>query len=79
MSMNGSKTRKVLDVNVEGINFICIFDAHAKRNPYRLYRRWYDNGWHREKMEYYGNFVSVICWLKDYAIDHNWGFKEYFN
>lgn len=74
------KTRKVLDINVEGINFICIFAVHAKVNPYRLYRRWHDStGWHRQKVEYYGNFVSVLCHLHDFAFSHGWGFRDFFN
>lgn len=75
--MTGQKTRKVLDINVEGVNFICIYAAHADRNKYRLFKRWFENGrWHRRKVEYYGNFVSVLCWLKDYAFRVGWGFTE---
>lgn len=72
------KTRKVLDINVEGIWWICVFDLRAKTNPYKLYRKWYENGWHRKKVEEYGNFVSVLCHLRDYAFTENWGFKDFF-
>ena len=73
-----SKTRKVMDINVEGINFICIYAVHAPVNKYRLYKRWYENGsWHRQKVEYYGNFISVLCHLREYAFANNWGFKDF--
>ena len=75
--MAAQKTRKVLDINVEGINFICIYAIHDDRNKYRLFKRWFDGGmWHRQKVAYYGNFVSVLCYLKDYAFDNYWGFKD---
>lgn len=68
---------KVMDINVEGKNFICIFDRTVKRNPYRLFIRWFEDGsWHRKQLERYANFISVICRLQQYGFDNRWGYKD---
>lgn len=67
---------KVMDINVEGKNFICIFDRTVQRNPYRLFIRWFEDGsWHRKQLERYANFISILCYIKDYAIREHWGYK----
>lgn len=77
--MKNQKTTKVLDVNVEGFHFFCIFCVHQPRNQYHLYRRWYEDGsWHRKQLAAYGNFFSVICFLKDYMRIENIGFQDVF-
>ena len=75
--MKEQKTRKVLDINVEGKHFICIFFENVKVNPYHLYEKWYDNGWHKKQIEAYGNFVSVLDHLRNYATWNEWGYKDF--
>lgn len=72
-----SKTTKCLDITVEGRHFVCTFTP-ARRNPYQLYTKWYEQGWRQRKLEEYANFASVLCWLKDYAFQHGWGFRDVF-
>lgn len=80
MKPAGQKTRKVLDINIDGYNFICIFAVHQKRNPYRLCLRWYeDGGWHRKTLETYQNFISVIYHLKFFMEDKHIGFTDVFD
>lgn len=78
-----AKKRKCMDICVEGEKFICIFDSTRKTNNYRFYRVTYEPGKygyreHRKLITAYANFASVLCWLKDYAFENNWGFKDYF-
>lgn len=77
--MTGNKTKKVLDINVEGVNFVCIFAVHTNHNPYMLFIRWYDGGWHRKQLARYQNFVSVICHIHDYCFENHWGFVDWFD
>lgn len=77
--MTGNKTKKVLDINVEGVNFVCIFAVHTNHNPYMLFIRWYDGGWHRKQLARYQNFVSVICHIHDYCLENHWGFVDCFD
>lgn len=38
------KTQKVMDILLHGKFYVCILDMEAKRNPYKLYEKWYDMG-----------------------------------
>ena len=77
--MNGErKTRKVLDICVEGVWLECVFYFNAKRNPYKLYQCWWKDGKHRRKREEYGNFVSVIDHIRGLCLSNNWVFKDSF-
>ena len=78
MTVKKQKTYKVLDICVEGVWLECIFHTDCKRNPYKLYRRWFDGGAHRKKLEEYGNFVSVVEHIRGMCFSENWGFKDTF-
>lgn len=68
------KTRKVMDISVEGRNFVCIRDYERKYNQYILYEReWNGNGWHRRQLAKYAVFASVIDHLRAIAIGDGWG------
>lgn len=69
------KTRKVLDINAEGKRFVCILHM-GTTNPYKLYQMWYDRGWKRKQIAKYANFISILNWLNNYALDYGWGFKD---
>lgn len=56
------KTTQVMKLNVCGAAFVCTFTP-KRRNAYRLYRTWYDNGNHRKMVAQYANFESVLFWL----------------
>lgn len=54
--------KKVLDICLDGFHVICIRDKEVKYNPFRVYK--VSNG-HRRQIAKYGDFLSVICFLKD--------------
>ena len=60
-----AKTQTVMTVSpdYDGYYYVVIRDSTAKANPYKVYRRWYDCGWHRKKMVEYANFESVLFYL----------------
>ena len=66
--MNERKTRKVLEINENGLHLECIKDYNAKYNPYRLYRVWWDGGWHRKLIDKFGDFQSVVAEVYDISI-----------
>ena len=80
--MANSKTRKVLDINVDGVNLYCTFRENENENPYHLYKRWYeykgdrDYGWHRKQIARYQNLYSVICYIKGYCEGYHVGFTD---
>ena len=77
MDREKPKTRKCMEICVEGICVVCIFDLRTRRNPYKLYLKWYDGKTHRKKVAEYGNFISILDHLRNYAIRTDWGFKDY--
>lgn len=54
------KTRKIMEMNNRNKHYICIMDYTAKYNPYKLYTKWYDDGWHKHKIAEYADFQSVL-------------------
>lgn len=75
--MNKPTKQKVMDILVEDRNYICILDRAEKHgNVYRLYERWYDNGWHRKQLIAYANFISVIEHIRQIAFNDHWGFQD---
>lgn len=70
------KTMKVMEINVEGVSLVCIMDTQTNQNPYKLYRVWYNDGYHRKLLKRYANFVSVIEHIRGVCHATNWGFKE---
>lgn len=57
------KTHKVMDLMFYGKHYICIKDSTTTRNPYKLYEKYYDNGWHRKKITEYSDIDSVLFHL----------------
>lgn len=58
-----AKTWQVLNINDHGKCYVCIYDSRTDRNPYKLYKKWYDKGWHRKKEVEYQDFESVLWHL----------------
>ena len=71
------KSRKVLDLNIEGHNLSCVA-YYDKKNPYRLYLNWYDGRMHRKQVAAYGNFISVIEHIRAWMHNNHVGFKDCF-
>lgn len=66
---------KVLDLTADGKSFFCVY-TKGDKNPYRLYRKWWNNGWHRKQVARYANFASVLFWLTDYSESNHWGYRD---
>lgn len=72
------KTRKVLDVSVDGFNLICVVHYDQTTNPYHLYVKWYDGGNKLKQVARYGNFISVIEHVRTWMHNNHIGFKDVF-
>ena len=57
------KTMQVMNISDRGDHFVCIKHLEDRHNPYKLYRKWWDGGWHRAKVVEYGDFESVLWHL----------------
>ena len=57
-------TKKVLDICLDGFHLTCIRTSD-KYNPFRVYSVC---AGHRRQIAKYGDFLSVICFIKDLYI-----------
>ena len=56
-------TLKVMSLlNYNGKRYECIYN-YGKTNPFKLYVKWYENGWHRKKVAEYANIDSILFYL----------------
>lgn len=62
------KTRKVLTINENGLHLECIKDMTTNRNPYKLYKVWWDMGDHRKLIVKYQDFESVLWHIAQMTI-----------
>jgi hypothetical protein len=75
--------KKVLEINGDGGLFCKVMEDYTKRNPYRIYKVWWatdaDGRYrkHQKLVEEYGDFASVLCYLRDDALGINEGGKLY--
>ena len=62
-----AKTRQVMTLapDYDGQNhYVVVYNEEKKNhNPYTIYRKWYDRGWHRKKIVEYANMDSVLMYL----------------
>lgn len=66
--MNERKTRKILEINEDGLHVVCIKTEADKVNPYRLYKVWWNGGWHRKLIVKYADFNSVLWHIAQMTI-----------
>ena len=58
-----AKTWQVMTLESQGFRYICICDFTAKLNQYKLYKKWYDHGWHKQKIAEYADLQSILWHL----------------
>lgn len=58
-------SKKALGINLDGCRIDCI-RTEDKRNPFRVYRI---GGGHRIMIAKYGDFMSVLHFLKDFYLE----------
>lgn len=55
-------TKQVMTISDNGRHFVCTKEDGVT-NPYRLYQKWFDIGWHRKQIARYADFQSVMWYL----------------
>ena len=55
-----AKSWKTMDITISRMRFVCIYDTTKRYNPYRLYKHFYEDGWHRKKIAEYADAESVL-------------------
>lgn len=57
-----AKTRQIMTLDFHGETYICV-KHDSGNNPYKLYKKWFDQGWHRKKVVEYADVDSVLFHL----------------
>ena len=52
--------REVMKLECNGFRLVCILNYADKFNPFRLYKVWYESGWHRKQIAKYADMKSVL-------------------
>lgn len=62
------KTYTVMDANnpENGRHLICIYTPEATSKRYAVYRKWYDKGWHRKKLNSFNDYGNMMLYAKLY-------------
>lgn len=58
---------KIGQIRVGNVCFEIKHDEKDESNPYKLYRKWYENGWHRSLLAKYTNLYGCTDAINDYA------------
>lgn len=55
-------TKKIMEMS-DKHTYVVIKDDSAKYNPYKVYDKWYNVGWHRKKLTEFADMQSVLWYL----------------
>lgn len=58
------KTEKILEVVIKDTRWLVIKENKYPANPYRMYEKWWDGGWHRKRVTEYADLKSVFRLLE---------------
>jgi len=64
--------KKIGELKTPGIHFVIYCDENAKVNPYRIYRKYWDNGWKKRLLEKYADLYSCTCYICGYTKTLYW-------
>lgn len=57
------QTEKIMEVMIDQTRWLVIKDNRETSNPYKVYHKWWDGGWHRKKVTEYADLRSVFYTL----------------
>ena len=63
--------KKIGELNALAGSFVIYYDECDRFNHYKLYKKWYDRGWHRKLIEKYGDLYSCTIWINEFIMNHN--------
>ena len=58
------QTTKIADINtLRGFDLVVIFERKPQPFPLKVYKQWYDCGWHRKKVNQFGDMVTAMRYM----------------
>lgn len=59
--------KKVGELNTKKVHFVIYHDDERKCNPYRVYSKWYKDGWHKSLLASYEDLLSCVLFIENYV------------
>jgi hypothetical protein len=59
--------KKVGELNTKKVHFVIYHDESRKFNPYRIYSKWYSDGWHKSLLAEYEDMYSCVIFIENYV------------
>ena len=63
--------RKIGMLNAKHKLFEVFYDDKADVNPYRLYEKHWNCGWHKKQLARYGNLSSCMAYIYTYVLNND--------
>lgn len=63
--------KKIGELETKKVHFVIYHDENRKENPYRIYSKWYGDGWHKSLLAKYADLCSCVLFIKDYVGRNN--------
>ena len=60
------KTRKIAEVCEKGVRLVMIHDEKDKCNPYKVYRKYWNGGWHKKQLSKWADFLSAWQYMYEF-------------
>ena len=58
------KTIKIADIqSFHAFDLVVILDRTAQQNPLKVYKKWFDAGWHRKKINEFSDMVTAMRYM----------------
>lgn len=58
--------KKVGELITKEAHFVIYYNEETKYNPYKIYNKWFRNGWHKTKLNEYTDLASCVHYIYDY-------------
>lgn len=62
--------KKVGELITKEAHFVIYYNEETKKNPYKIYNKWYEHGWHKTKLEEYEDLFSCVLYIEDHVHRH---------
>jgi hypothetical protein len=62
---------KIGMLDTKDVLFEILYDDKAKTNPYKVYNKYWDHGWHKRLLNKYADLASCTAYINNYVMEHN--------
>ena len=60
--------RKIGELNTKAGIIVIYHDESAKENPYKVYHKYWNAGWHKKLIVRYADLLSCTAWIHNFVL-----------